>query len=105
MEIKKIDDKALEEVAGGFEGMERELAPGVIQFVRRKVHQLKAAGYNRTGIGVELYKYIDEMSDVNNAYFGNEFGGRIDYQWINILIDEEMETPYVSSGKPTSTIR
>ena len=90
MSKEQLKDETLDQVSGGYDYIEQYLAPGVIQFVKRKVHTLKLAGYNRAQIGQEIYQYIDEMSETNNRYFGNEFGGRIDYLYINMLIDEEM---------------
>lgn len=84
-----LNDESLDKVSGGYEDMEQYLAPGVIQFVRRKIYTLRLAGFNRANVGSELYKYIDEMSEVNNAYFDTPFAGRIDFLYINRLIDEE----------------
>ena len=89
MAKEKLNDELLDNVSGGYEDMEQYLAPGVIQFVRRKIYTLKLAGFNRSNIGVEILKYIDEMSEANNAYFNTPFAGRIDYLYINRLIDEE----------------
>jgi len=90
MSKEQLKDEALDKISGGYEDIEQHLAPGVIQFVKRKIYTLKLAGLSRDQIGHEIYQYIDEMSETNNEYFGDVFAGRIDFLYINMLIDEEM---------------